>query len=88
MAAEVAPPTANGNYGMQPSYSGGETAIHAGTSMPINGHNGSSQSVRNDNMSKDEVGWVFVEQYYTTLSRNPERLHVGTLDQFDDLSPC
>lgn len=23
---------------------------------------------------KDEVGWYFVEQYYTTLSRTPEKL--------------
>ncbi|KAL8943589.1 MAG: hypothetical protein Q9216_000954 [Gyalolechia sp. 2 TL-2023] len=25
---------------------------------------------------KDEVGWYFVEQYYTTLSKNPEKLHL------------
>ncbi|OSS46255.1 hypothetical protein B5807_07982 [Epicoccum nigrum] len=25
---------------------------------------------------KDEVGWYFVEQYYTTLSKSPERLHL------------
>jgi hypothetical protein len=25
---------------------------------------------------KDEVGWYFVEQYYTTLSRNPEKLYL------------
>lgn len=25
---------------------------------------------------KDEVGWYFVEQYYTTMSRNPEKLHL------------
>ena len=24
----------------------------------------------------DEVGWYFVEQYYTTLSKEPERLYV------------
>lgn len=28
-------------------------------------------------LPKDEVGWYFVEQYYTTLSKNPEKLHVG-----------
>jgi hypothetical protein len=28
------------------------------------------------NPSKDEIGWYFVEQYYTTLSKNPEKLHV------------
>ena len=26
---------------------------------------------------KDEVGWYFVEQYYTTLSRTPEKLYVS-----------
>ena len=26
---------------------------------------------------KDEVGWYFVEQYYTTLSKSPERLYVS-----------
>ena len=25
---------------------------------------------------KAEVGWYFVERYYTTLSRSPEKLHV------------
>lgn len=25
---------------------------------------------------KDEVGWYFVEQYYTTMSRSPEKLHL------------
>lgn len=28
--------------------------------------------------SKDEVGWYFVEQYYTTLSKNPSKLHVSS----------
>lgn len=28
---------------------------------------------------KDEVGWYFVEQYYTTLSKSPERLYVSGL---------
>ena len=27
--------------------------------------------------SKDEVGWFFVEQYYTTLSKSPEKLLVS-----------
>ncbi len=41
---------------------------------------GSTTSAGNDgnaNIPKDEVGWYFVEQYYTTLSRNPEKLHVS-----------
>ena len=27
-------------------------------------------------IAKDEVGWYFVEQYYTTLSRSPEKLYL------------
>ncbi len=30
-----------------------------------------------DNLPKVEVGWYFVEQYYTTMSKSPERLHVS-----------
>lgn len=29
-----------------------------------------------NDLSKDEVGWYFVEQYYTTLSRSPEKLYL------------
>jgi hypothetical protein len=36
---------------------------------------GSAASSSN-NLRKDEVGWYFVEQYYTTLSKNQEKLHV------------
>ncbi|KAH8668337.1 hypothetical protein BX600DRAFT_254011 [Xylariales sp. PMI_506] len=28
------------------------------------------------NLGKDEVAWFFVEQYYTTLSKTPEKLHL------------
>lgn len=28
-------------------------------------------------LPKVEVGWYFVEQYYTTMSKSPERLHVS-----------
>lgn len=34
-------------------------------------------SASGNNLSKDEVGWYFVEQYYTTLSKSPEKLHVS-----------
>ncbi|KAI6357566.1 hypothetical protein MCOR25_007610 [Pyricularia grisea] len=56
--------------------------------MPTNGNvnhqdqstaSASSRSQANtesSSLSKDEVGWYFVEQYYTTLSKNPERLHL------------
>ncbi|KAL2164220.1 hypothetical protein VTH06DRAFT_3436 [Thermothelomyces fergusii] len=29
-----------------------------------------------NNLPKDEVGWYFVEQYYTNMSRSPDRLHL------------
>ncbi|CAK7267258.1 hypothetical protein SEPCBS57363_002501 [Sporothrix epigloea] len=38
--------------------------------MATNGTN------HNESLSKDEVGWYFVEQYYTTLSKSPSRLHL------------
>lgn len=37
----------------------------------------SSASSASD-IPKDEVGWYFVEQYYTTLSRSPEKLFVSS----------
>ncbi|CAP68741.1 uncharacterized protein PODANS_7_7110 [Podospora anserina S mat+] len=35
-------------------------------------------------LPKDEIGWYFVEQYYTTLSKNPNKLHLfyGKKSQF------
>lgn len=36
----------------------------------------SQASNGNGQIPKDEVGWYFVEQYYTTLSKNPEKLYV------------
>ena len=30
----------------------------------------------NSNLGKDEVAWYFVEQYYTTLSKSSDKLHV------------
>ena len=41
------------------------------------GSNTSGANEGNSSIPKDEVGWYFVEQYYTTLSRNPEKLHVS-----------
>ena len=41
------------------------------------GNPSSGANEGNSGVSKDEVGWYFVEQYYTTLSKNPEKLHVS-----------
>lgn len=35
-----------------------------------------SANGQNADIPKDEVGWYFVEQYYTTLSKSPDRLYL------------
>ncbi|KAG8156710.1 hypothetical protein KVR01_013501 [Diaporthe batatas] len=35
-----------------------------------------SNTAADSTPSKDEVGWYFVQQYYTTLSKNPDKLHL------------
>jgi hypothetical protein len=54
--------TSNNNTGCQPPQSS------TPTNAPANEN-------KND-IPKDEVGWFFVEQYYTTMSRSPEKLHL------------
>ncbi|KAG5987190.1 hypothetical protein E4U43_005190 [Claviceps pusilla] len=56
----------NGNFVQQEQYKNGEQATYAGA----------DSGATNSNLSKDEVGWYFVEQYYTTLSKSPEKLHL------------
>lgn len=34
---------------------------------------------QNKDLAKDEVGWYFVEQYYTTLGKSPEKIHVSII---------
>ncbi|KAG0639629.1 hypothetical protein HOY80DRAFT_1000857 [Tuber brumale] len=58
--ASPQPPTAPTNGG----YQGQATAQH------------SENNTGNSDVPKDEVGWYFVEQYYTTLNKTPERLHL------------
>jgi hypothetical protein len=41
---------------------------------PTTAHTEQGQSPE---VPKDEVGWYFVEQYYTTLNKTPDRLHVS-----------
>ncbi|KAF2192435.1 hypothetical protein K469DRAFT_716977 [Zopfia rhizophila CBS 207.26] len=36
----------------------------------------SSNNASTSEIPKDEVGWYFVEQYYTTLSKSPEKLYL------------
>lgn len=60
----------------------GSTASASLSAEPTNtasaGYTASSAAAEgNGSVPKDEVGWYFVEQYYTTLSKNPEKLHVS-----------
>lgn len=67
MAAEGLP--TNGNYG-----AASQTSSQSATL--VNGA-GSEQTSMPGATGKDEVGWYFVEQYYTTMSRSPEKVHVS-----------
>ncbi|KAJ4304180.1 hypothetical protein N0V88_001792 [Collariella sp. IMI 366227] len=55
----------NGNVNMPEQY-----AAPAQTDAPAHAE------TSNAPLPKDEVGWYFVEQYYTTLAKSPERLHL------------
>jgi hypothetical protein len=58
----------NGSFTQQEQY----TATSGATESSSGGASG-------NDLSKDEVGWYFVEQYYTTLSKSPEKLHVSSI---------
>jgi len=66
----------SGNVNMQSSYNSAPTAATAGA--PAANANGTTD------IPKDEVGWYFVEQYYTTLSRSPEKLYVSQSNHSED----
>ncbi|CAI4219190.1 unnamed protein product [Parascedosporium putredinis] len=71
--------TINGSFHNQDQYKTSETY----TSTSEATEQTQTNSVNHD-LSKDEVGWYFVEQYYTTLSKNPDKLHLfyGKPSQF------
>lgn len=70
--------TMNGLYGNQFS----QPAELAASIPPSSGHTASmSQSTTASaaaaqKADPQEIGWYFVEQYYTTLSKSPERIHL------------
>ncbi|KAI0851878.1 hypothetical protein F5Y00DRAFT_229534 [Daldinia vernicosa] len=72
----------NGNVNHTDQFSGGPTATASGGVAPPADQTSTTSS--NNNLGKDEVAWFFVEQYYTTLSKNPEKLHLfyGKRSQF------
>lgn len=84
MASESATKAFNANLGNHPhgahDQSGAlihTTAAENGSNPSTVGHNSASGANNgNAKVPKDEVGWYFVEQYYTTLSKTPEKIHV------------
>ncbi|KAL8999502.1 MAG: hypothetical protein Q9169_001707 [Polycauliona sp. 2 TL-2023] len=91
MASDLASKTVNGNYGSQTSYLSGEQQSSQDFESTAGGRHPNTQGAQASNVPtnssaasaegsssvpKDEVGWYFVEQYYTTLSKSPEKLHL------------
>lgn len=76
MATEIAP--TNGLYGTS-QY--GQPVELAASTPSASGHAASaSQSTTASTAAQkadpQEIGWYFVEQYYTTLSKSPEKIHL------------
>ncbi|PKS10006.1 hypothetical protein jhhlp_004631 [Lomentospora prolificans] len=71
--------TTNGNFHNQDQYKTSESYTPANEATEQTQTNSA-----NHDLTKDEVGWYFVEQYYTTLSKNPDKLHLfyGKRSQF------
>ncbi|KAK7414912.1 hypothetical protein QQX98_006333, partial [Neonectria punicea] len=63
----------NGNFTHQDQYK--DSPDQPQTVSLVAASDSSVTTAGNNNLSKDEVGWYFVEQYYTTLSKSPEKLH-------------
>lgn len=88
MATEVSSMPVNGTYGSHHSYgvdqqpqqnhniypAGQQSFTQA---PPASTTPATTASSVTSEIPKDEVGWYFVEQYYTTLSRQPEKLYVS-----------
>ncbi|KAI1478988.1 hypothetical protein K445DRAFT_9761 [Daldinia sp. EC12] len=72
----------NGNVTHTDQFSAAPAATATGNPAPPADQTSTTSS--NNNLGKDEVAWFFVEQYYTTLSKNPEKLHLfyGKRSQF------
>lgn len=88
MASEQTLPV-NGNFvpSQAQAYTADQNSINHSANNSISAstdYNGASSmnnvgSGGNAEIPKDEVGWYFVEQYYTTLSKNPEKLFVSNV---------
>jgi hypothetical protein len=80
MSAEVSS-MPNGSYvpqhGFDQQQANNAYASQNYNQAPAASSNSASTATPQPEIPKDEVGWYFVEQYYTTLSRTPEKLFVS-----------
>ncbi|PQE18149.1 hypothetical protein CJF30_00009319 [Rutstroemia sp. NJR-2017a BBW] len=69
-------------FNQQDQYKASSTEQYTATTGATSATSGAGAA--SGDLSKDEVGWYFVEQYYTTLSKSPEKLHLfyGKRSQF------
>ncbi|GFG06408.1 putative G3BP-like protein [Aspergillus udagawae] len=81
--SDTTQPPMNGNYPAQHAYPASYNHAHTAVTSVSNFQPAQSSTPTNappndqkNGISKDEVGWYFVEQYYTNMSRSPEKLHL------------
>lgn len=80
MATESMQVNGNANYAPHHGYGGIDQQhfannVYAQQAPPAANTPATSASTQSE-IPKDEVGWYFVEQYYTTLSRTPDKLYL------------
>src|ERR1700709_827703 len=81
MASNHSPMPMNGNYGTNGQYNLGHD--HSTTVAGSDSHMGSSitsgqhdiEDSKTSTPSREEIGWSFVQQYYTRLSEKPDELY-------------
>lgn len=89
MAVDHLGKAVNGNHGAQ-SYGQTEAnqSSHTSVGHGMTGSFGEEASATHSSgtaappedqkqIPKDQIGWYFVEQYYNTMSKNPEKLYVS-----------
>jgi hypothetical protein len=81
--ADMSQAPLNGSYPAQHAYPDSFNHTHATMNTAANFQPAQSSTPTTNtptdhksDIPKDEVGWFFVEQYYTTMSRNPDKLHL------------
>jgi hypothetical protein len=76
MATDLAP-SVNGMYGSQYGQPAELAAsVPSSTQASVAPQGPAESATSATKADPQEIGWYFVEQYYTTLSKNPDRIHL------------